>query len=376
MNNIPVFRPCVGNDEINAIADVINSGWLGLGPKVAEFESKFAKYIGTKHAVALNSGTSALDMALKLLNVNHGDEVIVPAMTFVSTAHAVVYNLATPIFADVDPITLNIDIDDVERKITSRTKAIIPVHYSGRPVDFDKLKSVVDKFDNNIYIIEDSAHATSGSYKGTMCGALGDISAFSFHAVKPLTTGDGGAITLNDDNMTDRAKKLRWLGIDKGTWDRTSIDKSYWWEYKVEEVGLKCHMNDMQAAMGLSQLNKIESLRQHRRDRAMFYSVGLSDVDEVWLPMYDDECYMSAWHLFQIKCKHRDKLSIYLKSKGISTGVHYKPIHMYSCYGNTPVLPNAESVFGKILTLPLFPDLSYDDISYITDTIKEFYANI
>jgi len=372
MKNIPVFQPYVGDEEIKAFAEVIKSKWLGLGPKTAEFEKAFASYIGTNFAVGLNSGTSALDMALKLFKINRGDEIIVPTITFVSTAHAVAYNLATPIFADVDPLTLNMDLEDVERKITARTKAVIAVHYSGRAVDFDSLKKIAEK--KNLVLIEDAAHAVGGSYKDVMCGALGNIAAFSFHAVKPLVTCDRGAITLNNKNMAERAKRLRWLGIDKGTWDRTSADRSYWWEYQVEEIGMKCHMNDVQAAMGLVQLKKLERGMQCRTDRANYYSKLLSEVNEVETPPLDDSVFKSSWHIYCIKCKKRDALSVFLKERGISTGVHYKPIHLYPCYGNRAVLPKAERIFTEILTLPMYPDLAFGDIDFIVETIKEFYA--
>jgi len=223
---IQVFRPSMGQEEIDAVAEVIRSGWIGLGPKTAQFETEFAQYVGADHAVGVNSCTAALDLAIKLLGVNHGHEVIVPTMTFVSTAHVVAYNLATPVFADVDPRTLAIDLDDVRRKITARTRAIIPVHYSGRPVDLDALKEVA----GGIPIIEDCAHATGARYRGRHVGSIGDIGCFSFHAVKNLAMGDGGALCVNNAQWAQRAKRLRWLGIDKGTWDRTSADKAYWWQ--------------------------------------------------------------------------------------------------------------------------------------------------
>ncbi|HUW43734.1 MAG TPA: DegT/DnrJ/EryC1/StrS family aminotransferase, partial [Bacillota bacterium] len=228
---INLFKPNLGKEELDALKPVFESGWIGLGPKTEEFEIKFAEYIGTKYAIGLNSATAALDLSLKLLNINHGDQVIVPTITFVSTAHVVAYNLATPIFVDVDK-NLLIDAEDVKRKITSKTKAIIPVHYSGRPVDMDKLKKVAGE----IPIIEDAAHAVGSKYKEKNCGNLGTLGCFSFHAVKNLTMGDGGAITTNNKEFYERAKRLRWLGIDKGTWDRTEDNLSYWWEYDVTEI--------------------------------------------------------------------------------------------------------------------------------------------
>jgi len=366
---IQVFKPSYDQKEVEAVAEVILSGWVGLGPKTARFEEEFARFSHVKYCVGLNSCTAALDMALKLLGVNHGDEVIVPTMTFVSTAHCVVYNLATPIFADIDEATLNIDIDDVARKISPRTRAIIPVHYSGRPVDLDKLKSV----SGNIPIIEDCAHACGSKYKGVPVGGIGSMGCFSFHAVKNLAMGEGGALTLNNEEMVLRAKRLRWLGIDRGTWDRTKLDRSYWWEYNVDEIGLKSHLNDILAAIGLVQLEKLEKANEKRGRIVKLYREGLTDLFQIELPPEDGGDFISSWHLFGIKAENRDELSVFLRDKQINTGVHYKPIHFYRCYGNRPILPKAEKVFPRILTLPLYPDLSDNDVSYIIDSIRAFY---
>lgn len=368
---IQVFKPYYDEQEIEAVAEVIRSGWVGLGPKTAQFEKEFAEFCGVKYCVGLNSCTAALDMALRLLGINHGHEVIVPTMTFVSTAHCVVYNLATPIFADIDADTLNIDIEDVARKISPRTKAIIPVHYGGRPVDMDKLKEVA----GHIPIIEDCAHASGARYKGNPVGGLGEIGCFSFHAVKNLAMGEGGAITLNNEAMAQRAKRNRWLGIDKGTWDRTKLDRSYWWEYDVDEIGLKSHLNDISAAIGLVQLKKLEKANLRRRQIVDMYREGLKELSQVKMPPEDGGDFISSWHLCEIKVENRNNLSVFLKDKGINTGVHYKPVHLYRCYGNRPSLPVAEKVFLQMVTPPLYPDLSDDDVSFIIDTIKTFYRN-
>lgn len=365
---IQVFKPFMGDEEVKAIEEVIKSGWLGLGPKTAEFEKKFANYIGVKYAVGVNSATSALDLALKLININHGDEVIVPTMTFVSTAHVVAYNLATPIFTDVDSKSLLINFEDIKRKITPRTKAIIPVHYSGRPVDMDKLRRIA----RNIPIVEDASHACGAIYKGKKCGSLGDIGCFSFHAVKNLATGDGGALTLNNQEWYKRVRRLRWLGIDKGTWDRTKLDKSYWWQYFVDEIGLKCHMNDITASIGLVQLKRLKSMNARRKEIAQKYTEAFRNVEWIETPLEDDDIFQSSWHIYCIKCKKRNELSMHLQSKGIATGVHYTPIHTYKCYGNTPRLPVAENLAKKILSLPMYPGLTDKEVDYVIKCILDF----
>ncbi len=368
---IQVFKPFYGDEEIKAVNEVLKSGWVGLGPKTKEFEDKFAEHCKTKYCIGLNSGTTALDLSLKLLGVNHGDEVIVPTWTFVSTAHCVYYNLATPIFADIDPDTMNINLEDVAKKITCRTKAIIPVHFSGRPVDIDKLKEIA----GDIPIVEDCAHASGAKYKNKSVGGLADIGAHSFHAVKNLAMGEGGAITLNNEEMAERAIRLRWLGIDKSTWDRTSLEQKYWWEYAVDEIGYKYHLNDIHAALGLVQLKKLHESNSLRRERVNHYFEGLTDIEQIQLPPKDDNVLVSSWHLFAIRTQSRDKLSVYLQENDINTGVHYKPIHTYKCYGNRTYLPIAEKVFKEALTLPLYPSLSNDDHDKIIDLIRKFFKN-
>ena len=367
---IQVFKPYYDDEEIAAVAEVIRSGWVGLGPKTAEFEKEFARFCRVACCVGVNSCTAALDMALRLLGINHGDEVIVPTMTFVSTAHCVAYNLATPIFADIDPDTFNISIEDVARLISPRTKAIIPVHYGGRPVDMDRLREVA----GHIPLIEDCAHACGSRYKGNPVGGLGEIGCFSFHAVKNLAMGEGGALVLNDEAMAQRAKRNRWLGIDKGTWDRTAMDRRYWWEYSVDEIGLKSHLNDISAAIGLVQLRKLERANERRARIVDLYRSGLEDVGEVTMPPPDDEVFRSSWHLCEIKAERRNDLSMFLQNRQINTGVHYKPIHLYRCYGNRPSLPVAEREFLRMLTLPLYPGLEDHEVHGIVREIKAFYG--
>lgn len=380
---IPVFKPYYDQREIDAVTEVIKSGWTGLGPKTAEFEKKFEEmYCTGLHVVGLNSCTAALDLALKLIGVTKGDQVLVPVNTFVSTAHVVKYNLADPVFVDVEAPTMNMDLIDMANKITSKTKAIIPVHFAGRPVDLDRLieySHSASKKNQDIFVIEDCAHAAGSLYKG-MPLPLGDMGCFSFHAVKNLSMGEGGALVAWENEYIERAKKLRWLGIDKSTWDRNKIEQKYWWEYDVNEIGLKCHMDDIHAAMGLVQLDKLEEANEKRRSLVRLYKKnleGLVDRFECILDLPpdtdEDNGTISSWHLFHILTYDRDGLSKYLMEKGISTGVHYRPIHLYDCYGNKPEIPVAEACFPYMLTLPLYPAMTFDTVDFICATIYEYY---
>lgn len=366
---IQVFKPCIGQEEIESVKQVLKSGWLGLGPKTAEFEEKFSEFIGVRGTIGLNSATASLDLALKLLRIDHDDEVIVPTTTFVSTAHAVIYNNAVPIFADTDYKSLSFDLNDVAKKISKKTKAIIPVHYGGRPVDMDRLKDIA----GNIPIIEDCAHASGAKYKGQRAGSIGEMGCFSFQAVKNLTMGDGGALTTWNMDFIQRAKRMRWLGIDKGTWDRTESDRSYWWKYQVDEIGLKCHMNDILAAIGIVQLKKLEKMNARRKEIAISYFNGLRDIKQVELPLDDDSEYQSSWHIFCVKAHQRDELGAYLGHNNIATGVHYTPIHTYKCYGSQPALPVAEKLETRIVSLPMYPDMTDEEVAWIIRCIKAFY---
>ncbi len=366
---IRVFRPSYDNRELEAIAEVLKSGWVGLGPKTAEFERAFALYCNVDHCIGLNSGTAAIDMALSLLDIGEGDEVIIPTITFVSGAHCVINHGARPVFADVDRDTLNIDLNDVKRKISDRTRAIMPVHYGGWPVRMDELKDIA----GDIPVVEDCAHAAGSRYKGQPVGSIGTMGCFSFHAVKNLAMGEGGAITMKDSDLAERARRIRWLGIDHETWDRTQLGTFYWWEYSIDEIGVKSHLNDIHAAIGLVQLQKLEMANRRRRGIVEMYRQGLHDIEQIELPPEETTDSVSSWHIFKIKAHRRDDLNIFLGRTGISTSVHYKPLHLYSCYGQQPSLPAAEDAFRRILTLPLYPDLTDSEVSYVIDSIRKFY---
>lgn len=366
---IRVFKPSYDNRELEAVAEVLKSGWVGLGPKTAEFEVAFASYCSVDHCIGLNSGTAAIDMALRLLDIGEDDEVIIPTISFVSGPHCVINLGARPVFADVDKETLNIDLNDVSRKISERTRAIMPVHYGGFPVRMDELRDIA----GSIPIIEDCAHAAGSRYRGQPAGSLGSMGCFSFHAVKNLAMGEGGAITIKDRSLAERAKRMRWLGIDRETWDRIQIDRSYWWEYSISEIGVKSHLDDIHAAIGLVQLQKLEELNQRRREIVKMYRLGLKEIEQVEIPPEETSDFVSSWHIFEVKVQRRDELNLFLSGKGISTGVHYKPLHLYPCYGHQSLLPVAEDVFKRIMTLPLYPDLTDSEVLHVMDSIRKFY---
>jgi perosamine synthetase len=366
---IPVFKPSFGDEELEALREPFRTGWIGLGPKTREFEEAFAKYIGTRFAVALNSGTAALHLALKVLEIKDMEVVTTP-MTFISTNHAILYNGGIPVFADIEPETLNIDPGEVRKNITAKTKTIIVVHYGGHACDMDPILEIAKE--RNIRVIEDAAHGCGGAYKSQKLGSLGDLACFSFHAVKNMSTGEGGMITTDDPELYGRLMKLRWMGISKDTWSREEKDKKYSWYYNVEEVGFKYHMNDIPAAIGLVQLKKLDKMNQRRKEIADKYNEGLKGLS--WLETPAVKPYAKpSYHNYVIKAEKRDSLNIYLQAKGISTGVHYIPNNHYEMYQSfRGVTPVANSVWKKLLTLPLFPDLKDGEADLIIHEIREF----
>ncbi len=367
---IPVFRPCYDEEEFNAVKEVLKSGWIGLGPKTKEFEERFAAYIGVKYAVAVNSATAALHLALKVLDIE-GAEVITTPMTFVSTNHAILYNKAIPVFADIDADTLNISPDAIKRLVSEKTRCILVVHYGGYPCDMDEIEAIAKK--QNLFIVEDCAHACGAQYGEKKVGSIGDLGCFSFHAVKNLATGDGGMITTNNDKYYERLIRLRWLGITKDTWERDKYSR-YSWYYDVSEVGYKCHMNDIAAALGIVQLSKLEKLNKIREELTNLYNRLLKDIPEVKTPVLKSNR-KSAYHNYVIKAERRNELNQYLTEEGISTSVHYFPNNHYAIYeryrSETPI---SDDIWKKILTLPLFPDLKIEDVYFIADKIKGFYG--
>lgn len=366
---IPLFRPSVGEEELDAIRQTFKSGWIGLGPKTAEFERAFSTYIGTKFAIGTNSCSAALHLAVMVAGVE-GKEVITPSLTFVSANHAILYNRGIPVFADIDPKTLTLDPEDVRRKITNNTRAIIAMHYGGHPCDMTPILEIAK--DRKITVIEDVAHACGAEYKHRKTGSLGDIGCFSFHAVKNLTTGEGGMITTSYEDFDRRLRKLRWLGISKDTWKRSEQAEKYFWYYNVEELGYKYHMSDINAAMGLIQLKKLDKLNDIRRNIALRYDAAFSGLKWLKTPVVKKYA-KCVHHNYVVKVDERDKFIEHLRSNGIAAGVHYIPNHHYEMYKKFKAdLPVTDKVWKKIVTLPLYADLSEQDIDKVIEVVKAF----
>jgi len=367
---IPIFKPSYTQEEIDSVSEVIKSGWWGSGPKSKEFESKFREYIGCGYAVAVSSGTAALHLAGKVLGLKKRDEVIVPALTFISTAYIADYNDANVVFADVEPDTLNIDPEDIRKKITPNTKAIVVVHFGGHPCRMDEIMDIARE--NNLIVIEDCAHAAGGEYNGRRLGAIGDIGCFSFQAVKNMATGDGGMFTTNNKEYADAVQKLKWLGINTDTSERTKRDQ-YSWKYVIDRVGYKFQMCDILAGLGVVQLKRLGEMNKKRKEITKRYNNDLKDVGWIETPV-EKEYAKSANHNYVIKINaDREKFMLYLKENGIASGVHYMPLYLHPVYKDKKAdCPVTDKVWKKLVTLPLFPDMGEEEIRRVIDHVKGF----
>jgi len=355
---IPLLKPSCTQAEIDAVTEVLESGWWGQGPKCEEFEKRIAKLHGYKYAVTTNSATAALHLALKAIGIGPGDEVIVPALTFISTALAVTYCGAKPVFADVKPDTLTMDWEDADSKISLFTKAFIPVDYAGYPAGHMIYGRLADTY-FGMPVIQDAAHSCGGL-------AYGDLVCFSFHPVKNLATGDGGCVLTNNEEQYEHLKALRWCGINHSTYDR--LQKHYNWDYDIKEIGYKYHWNDIQAAIGLAQLDRLESLLGWRQHIADVYTCELQKCCET--PARHSR---HTNHLYPIRVdvEKRDKILDYLLAEGISVGVHYKPLTHYPMYSDQPTPPVTEREWKRLISLPIFYDLTDRQVDFIIDKVKE-----
>jgi len=352
---LPLLKPSCTDAEIAAVTRVLKSGWWGMGRVCEEVEQRLAWLYDYKFCLTMNSATAALHLSVLANNIGPGDEVIVPALTFVSTALAVSYVGATPVFADVDPNTLCVGPHEIASLITERTKAVIPVDYAGYPAIALLHAPQVKRYT----IIQDAAHSCGGvGYGNEVC--------LSFHPVKNIACGDGGAVLTNDEAHYNRMKALRWCGIDRSTWERS--EKKYGWDYSIEEVGYKCHLSDIQAALVSVQLKRMAELLDRRREIAHRYEQALSGLCETPVdhPMH-------TWHLYPIRVpvSRRNSIIDYMLSKGISVGVHYKPLTYYKMYADTPTPPVTEREWKRLISLPIFYDMTDEDVDMVIRTLKE-----
>jgi dTDP-4-amino-4,6-dideoxygalactose transaminase len=367
-------RPLIERDEIDEVVDSLINGWLGTGPKVSRFEEQFKNYKGVDYAAAVGSCTAGLFLSLKALNIGPGDEVVTTAMTFVSTVNSILHTGASPVLADIDPITWNIDPNEIEKKITAKTKAIIPVHFAGRSCDMDAIMYLANK--HNLFIIEDCAHAIETEFKGKKTGTFGDFGVFSFYATKNVTTGEGGMVISKNGSHIDRIKRLALHGLSRDAWKRFSDDG--YKHYLAEEPGYKYNMMDIQAAIGIHQLAKVERFYKRRNEIWDTYMKELSGLP-LTLPAAIDPGSRHALHLFQIllndDCKvTRDEFLNKMTERGIGVGVHYVsiPEHTYySKYYNPSEFPNALKMGSQTISLPLMPFLTNANLDRVINAVKE-----
>ncbi len=374
---IPFHKPHITEDEVSEVLDSLRSGWITMGPKTIEFERSFGEYIGARNAVSMNSCTACLHLALKMIDLKEGDEVIVPAVTFTATAEVITYFRAVPVLVDVDSETCNIDAAKIEEKITERTKAIIPVHYGGQPCDMDEISVIAKRHD--LAVIEDAAHAIPARYRGRRIGTIGDITCFSFYATKTLATGEGGMATTENDAWAERMKILRLHGISKDAWKRYSKEGS--WFYEVVDAGYKYNMTDIQAALGLAQLRKVEWMWRRRSEIAEIYTEFFRGYQEIALPSVKPDR-ESAWHLYPIGLNSeqfaggRDIFIERLKERGVSTSVHFIPLYRHPYYRNTfgfdaAEFPVSERIFASTISLPLYPGMADEEIRWVGESVAD-----
>lgn len=374
---IPFHKPYITEEEITMVLGALKTGWLTMGPTTVEFEEKFSEYIGARNAISMNSCTACLHLALRVINLQEGDEVIIPAVTFAATAEVITYFKARPIFVDIDKETFNIDVSKIEKKITSKTKAVIPVHYAGQPCDMDAIMQLAKSYKLNV--IEDAAHAIPACYKKKMIGTIGDMTCFSFYATKPLTTGEGGMLTTENDGWAEKIKILRLHGISKDAWKRYTDEGS--WYYEVVDAGFKYNMTDIQAALGIAQLNKVDLMWEKREIISKRYTEAFSSMQEIIPPCVKHDR-KSAWHLYVLKLNlemlkiKRNQFIEELKNRGIMTSVHFIPLYRHPYYKNMfsydySEFANSEWVYERIISLPIYPGMLDEDVDNVIDAVSD-----
>ena len=368
---IPYGRQTIEDDDIQAVVDVLKSDYLTTGPKVAEFERLVADYVGVKYAVAISNGTAALHAACFAAGIGEGDEVITTPLTFAASANCVLYCGGKPVFADVDERTYNIDPADIEKKITPKTKAIIAVHLAGQPCDMDAIHRIAEKY--HLLVIEDGAHALGSVYKGKRVGSLSDMTTFSFHPVKPITTGEGGMIVTDDENLYQRLLLFRSHGITRDADLMTRNDGP--WFYQQLDLGYNYRITDIQCALGCSQMGKLDRFLQRRKELVQRYNEAFGNCEDIICPYQLPET-ESGWHLYIIQVRNHDRREVFgrLREAGVGVNVHYIPVYMHPYYqknGYSDVhCKNAEDIYEHIISLPLYPRLTDEEQDYVIETLK------
>ncbi|WP_235356969.1 UDP-4-amino-4,6-dideoxy-N-acetyl-beta-L-altrosamine transaminase [Bacillus alveayuensis] len=372
---LPYGRQWIDEEDIAAVVEVLRGDYLTTGPYVSEFEQAVAQYVGAKYAVAFSNGTAALHGACFAAGIGKGDEVITTPMTFAASANCVLYQGGTPIFADIDARTYNIDPNKIEEKITDKTKAIIPVDFTGQPVELDRILEIAQK--HHLVVIEDAAHALGATYKGRKVGSISDMTMFSFHPVKHITSGEGGIITTNNEEYYEKLLQFRSHGIIR---EKEKLNEYHGpWYYEMQFLGYNYRITDIQAALGTSQLKKIDKFIEFRRKYVAMYNKAFQDIDEVITP-FQHEDGESSWHLYIIRL-NLDKLTASrreifeaLQQQNIGVNVHYIPVHLQPYYQQLGyqkgICPKAEKLYEEIITLPLFPAMSEEDAHDVIKAVK------
>jgi dTDP-4-amino-4,6-dideoxygalactose transaminase len=379
-NFLPFSRPSISREAIDEVVACIESGWITTGPRVQRFEAELKRYLGAPHVLALSSATAGLHLALAALDLKAGDEVITTPMTFAATLNTVVLAGGRPVLVDVEPRTYNMDVTRLAAAITARTRAIVPVHFAGLPVDLEPLYALARK--HGLRVIEDAAHAIGTAYQGKRIGSFGDTQVFSFHPNKNMTTGEGGAVATRDDALAQRIALLRFHGMDREAWNR--FGKQGQQHYEIVAPGFKYNMMDIQAALGLHQLPALDGFIARRTELARRYQQLLKDWPEVTLPGATARTHRHAWHLYTplINPKatglNRDAFMTGMRERNIGTGLHYRAVHLYPYYrenlgferGDFPV---AESISDRIVSLPLFPAMTEADQDRVIDAMRDLF---
>jgi perosamine synthetase len=369
---IPVQRPHLGHEELDAVAKVFDTRWLGMGSVTKDFEEALKPYVGARHVIAVNTGTSALHLALDVLNLKRGDEVVVPSLTFVACVQAIIATGATPVFCDVNLNTLNMDVNDALESVSDNTRVLMPVHYGGEVCDMDALMAGAKA--RGMTLVDDAAHAFGSTYRGRRVGQLADLSCFSFDPIKNITCGEGGAITTDDDDLAAKLIPKRILGIDNDTWARYRNQRS--WMYQVVTPGWRYHLSNINAAIGLAQLKRFDQYRARKRHIVRRYDEAFRGIDGLALIDHNLEDSFPFFYICRVLSGRRDAMVDHLKERGVGTGVHYIPNHLQPLFrGQKRPLPRTEQLYTEIITLPLFYEMSDQDIETVVESVRAFFGD-